>query len=233
MGNTNVTDAFIANAISAAVGIVNSYLSDAYSLPLAKFFQKDIVFSGTGSGSGTMTIIVGGESIAFAITNGMTAAQAADAFREAAIDNTAFVTDSVGNGATVAMFNITGSTPSQLAITSSNPQTVTGITATAGSSAEVAVPLVEAATTGIASAQLLINEYGAEAQDSNKDGYKLMAFWTGLLESIRDKKTKVMDFAGNELPVNSNKLPRFFPTASSENDPVNPTKSSFTKNQKF
>jgi hypothetical protein len=232
VGNTNVSDELVSSKIIEAEGIVNSYLSDPYVVPLARYFRNTLVFTGTGTGSGTLSLTVGGVAVAVPITTGMTPAQSADAFRAAAIQNGEFITDGIGSGATVAFFSVAGNDPLSVSVTANNsPQA--GVTATAGSTAEVAVPLVEAAAKNIAAALLLINEYGAESQDTNKDGYKMMALWRELLENIRDKKTKVFDFAGNELPGNTGRSISFFPTAGSETDPVNPTNSRFTMNQKF
>ena len=108
-----------------------------------------------------------------------------------------------------------------------------GIAATAGTVTATAVPTVEMLATEIAAAYVLMVEYGEEAQDTTKDGAKRLAIWTETLENIRDKREKLRDFAGAELPTSTTRTISFFPTDASEEDEDNPTTSRMTMNKKW
>lgn len=233
VGNSNVADAFVSSQITRAEGLINSYIGDVYSLPLAKQYTQTIVFSGTGSGSLTMTITVGGTGFAVVIASSLTASQAADRFRTAALDNGNFVTDGLGAGATVNMYTVDGDDSSQVTITSTDPQTVSGITATGGTITELAVPMIEYLATEVAAAQLLIVEYGPEAQDTDKDGYKRMAAARAMLKEIQKKTEKIFDFAAVELPRTSTKRLAWYPTEASATDEDDPTDNRLKMNSKY
>jgi len=234
VGNTNITDAFITQHIKRAESKVISKISDVYALPLPKYYEQAITFSGTGSGSATMTITINSANYTVAVTNGLSASSAADLFRTSALNNTSFVTDGLGSGATVTFWNYGQDGDStDVTITSTNPQTVSGITATGGTVTEVAVPIIEYLTTGIANATLLINEYGPESQDTDKDGFKLLALFDDILKSIANKEEKVFDFAQNELPGTTTKRLVFSPNDTTNDDDTEPTASKFTMNKTF
>ncbi len=232
-GNSNVSDAFILRQITRADGMINSYVSDAYALPLPNFYKQTIAFSGTGSGTSTMTITINGTSYTVAVTSGMTAGQAADLFRRAAMNSDDFIVDQLGNGATVYMIARDSGDPTDVTISSTDPQTVAGITATGGSIVEVAPPMVEYLSTEIAAAIVLTTEYGPEAQDTDKDGLKRLAVQVKTLENIKNKVEKLFDYEGVELPASSTKRISFYPTAASEEDEEDPTANRITMNTKF
>lgn len=232
-GSTNVTDAFISRLITRADSMVNAHVGDVYSLPVGKYYSQTIVFSGTGSGTATMTITINGTNYTVAVVSSQTASQAADLFRASAASSTSFVVDSLGNGATVTFYSKVANDSTDVTITSTDPQTVSGITATGGTVTEIAPPMLEMLSTQIAAAYLLIAEYGAEAQDTDKDGNKLLALWRGVLEDIQAKKEKVFDFAGVELTRSGTKRLTFYPNDTSETDTTNPTASKFTMNQNW
>lgn len=232
VGNSNISDAFISSMITRAEGFINGYVGDVYILPLPKFYYQTIVFSGTGSGSDTLTITIDGEDYVVNVTAAMTAAQAADAFRTAALDNESFVTDGLGSGATVTLYTLDGDDSDEVTITA-NDSPQGGITATAGTVTETAVPTIEMLATEIAAAYLLIIQYGEEAKDTDKDGYKRLEIWEGMLENIRAKKEKVRDFSGTELPVATTRGIVFAPNNTTEEDTENPTHSRMTMNKKW
>lgn len=233
VGNSNVSDAFISSLILRAEGLINSYIGSVYSLPLEKQYFRTITFSGTGSGTSTMTITIDGTGYAVAVTSGLTASAAADLFRNAGAASTSFVVDSVGAGAVVTIYSYAGADATQLTITSTDPQTVAGITATAGTVTEISVPLVELLSTEIAAAYLLMTEYGAEAQNTDKDGKARLEIWLEMLKAIQAKTEKLFDFAGNLLPLSSTGRIAFYPTEASYDDTDNPTGNFFERNQKF
>jgi len=233
VGNNNVTDAFISNLITRAQSYINSYISDAYEVPVDKFYSQTIVFSGTGSGSGTMTITINGTNYAIAIVSSLSASAAADLFRTAAASSTSFVTDGLGGGATVTIYSIVGDDSTDVAISSTNPQTVTGITATGGTVTEVFPPVLESLATEIAVAHLLITEYGEEAQDTDKDGFKRLETWTEMLKNIAAKKEKLFNFAEIELTRSSTKRLASFPIDDSVDDNDEEIVNKVTMNKRF
>lgn len=203
VGNSNISATRINQYIARATNMINSRLANVYQLPLPYFWQNTIVFTGTGSGSATMTISIDGEDYAIAITNGLTASQAADKFRRAVLDNTSagFQTDEIGNGATVTITaRAQDNTDDDVTPTSTDPQTVSGITATGGTTIPTAHPFIEYLATEGATAYLLISEYGAESQDSDKDGFKRLGLLKEDLQSIQDKAELLLDADGVAFP---------------------------------
>lgn len=233
VGNTNISDAFFVGMIRKGQSKVNGYISDVYTLPLVKFYENTIVFSGAGTGAANMTITIDGANYVVAVTNLMTAAQAADAFRTAALDNTSFVTDGIGSGTTVTIDSKLEDDPTTVTITSTDPQTVQGIVATGGTVTEVAAPGVRDITTELAAAYSLIVEYGPEAQDTDKDGFKRLALWKAELKAIQSKEIKLYDYSDVELARATTQRMKFFPNNASEDDEDNPTESRVKMNMKF
>lgn len=231
--NTNITDAFVAGRITDAMGQIDSKISDAYQLPLPDFYEQTIAFSGTGTGSANLTITIDGNDYVIAVTNNMTAAEAADAFRTAALANTSYITDGLGDGATVTFYSRDDDDSAGVTVTSTDPQTVQGITATGGTVTTIAPPLIRLLATEIAAARMLIIEYGEEAQDTDKDGFKRLALWEEDLELIATKKKKLFNYAGEELARSTLGRLVFKPNDTTEVDADNPTDSRFTMNRKF
>lgn len=75
----------------------------------------------------------------------------------------------------------------------------------------------------LAAAFILIDEYGKEAADTDKDGYKRLDLLynddkTGLLDRIQSKEMKLIsDTTSEELAVNTTKSPVFRPNNLSSN----------------
>ena len=237
VGNTNITDAQIASIIDLMESEIDSYISHVYQLPLPIFYRNEIVFSGAGTGSGTLTITIDSTDFAISVTNGMTAEQAADAFRTLVLSETSLdflLEDGLGHGATVVIVSANQSENiADVTITSTDPQTVGGITATGGSVKAVPVPLISNIARGMAGARLMIQEYGEETQDMNKDGFSRMAFFREMLESIKNKKTKLLDFTKSEIGRTNTQRLAFYPTEASRTQDTNPTENKFTMNTKF
>jgi len=202
-------------------------------MPLEKYYTQSLTFSGAGTGADTMTIAVGGVTLDVAISNLLTASQAADLFRTEALDNGTFVTDVLGSGATVTLYSTDGGVPSQVTISSVDPQTVSGIVATGGTLTEISIPMVESLTAQAAAAYLLMAEYGMEQQDTDKDGAKFLALVREILEKIRDKKEKLFDFAGVELSRSTTKSLSFFARDGSVDANGEALSNKFTINQRF
>ena len=236
VGNSNISDSYISGLIRRGDNFIDSVISNVYTLPLPKYYEQAIVFTGTGAGSANMTITIDGSNYVVAVTNGMTASEAADAFRTAASvsSNTSFVTDGLGSGATVTIHNYSQESDSdEVTITSTDPQTVQGITATGGTVTEVSIPTLEWLSTQHAVAQLHIDDYGAESQDTDKDGFKRMAKVEEVLDGIKNKDESLFDFAKNILPVGTTQQLRYAPTSTTEDEYGTTMKAKFTINKKY
>lgn len=237
VGNSNITDARIMNYMTLVDNEIDSYLVDVYTLPLPVFFENTITFSGTGSGSATMTITIDSLDYDIAVTSGLSDSGAADLFRTAASnesDKDFVVFEGLGSGEIVTIYTLGQSgTATDVTISSTDPQTVQGIISTGGTVTATPVKVIEAISSGLAAARLLIAEYGPEAQDSDKDGFKKLALYQDMLNQIQGKELKLFDFAGNELPRSSNKQLKFFPGANSEDANEEDITDQFTINAKF
>jgi hypothetical protein len=242
VGNANVSDAQIASYIDMATNQVQAKIGDVYAIPLTRNFENTVVFSGTGTGTSALTIIVNSINYVVTVAVGMTGAQAADAFRAVVLaeSSATFKVNGVGGGSTVTMTSCNSDEDlANVTITSTDPQTVDDITATGGTVSEVAPALIEGITGQIAAAYLLLQEYGPESQDTDKDGAKKLAIFDGdvdtpgMLTQIQLKKMKVFDCEGNELATSTTQQISFYPTTASRTDDEDPTANQFTINGKF
>ena len=235
--NANITDVQIASIIDLVENEIDSRISKVYSLPMPIFYKNTIIFSGVGDGSGTMTITIDGQDYVISITDGITASEVADLFRVEILANTDkdfLLEDMLGHGEVVSMVsNNQSETPTDVSITSTDPQTVSGITATGGTTTGYPIPLITSIARGMAGAKLLIQEYGEEAQDTTKDGFARMKIYQSLLDEIAVKKLALIDFNGDELTRSSGDRISFYPTEASRNNANNPTENKFTMNDKY
>ena len=235
--NTNITDAQIASIIDLVENEIESKISKVYSLPMPVFYKNTITFTGTGTASATMTISIDGQDYEVAVTNGMTATEAADLFRTAVIANDnkdMLLNDQLGHGAVVTIVADNQSeAPADVTITSTDPQTVSGITATGGTVTGFPVALIQSITRGMASARLLMQEYGEESQDTTKDGSAKMKLFQEFLDDIANKKLSLIDYAGTELAHALGGRIAFYPTEASRTDVDEPTANKFTMNTQF
>lgn len=236
VGNSNISDAQIDNVISLVQSEIDSSVSDVYSLPLPTFYKNTLTFSGAGTGSGTMTITIDSIDYALSITSGASASEVADLFRTAATAESGksfLVYDDLGHGSEVSIYSANQSEDStDVTITSTDPDTVQGVTMTGGTVLGVSIKLIESIATGMAAAKLLIREYGPEAQDTDKDGFKKLALYQEMLDKIQNKELKLIDFSGTELSGVDNKRIAFYPTEASRTGD-DPTENYFTRNQLF
>lgn len=236
VGNTNIADSRIANYIMRAENLINSYISQVYTLPLPIFWQNTVTFSGTGSGTGTMTITVNGVNYVVAVTSGLTAANAADAFRRAVFSasGATFLCDNIGTGAAVTITSVNQEEDTaDVTPTSTDPQTVAGITATFGTVTPTQIGFIEYLATETATAYLFISEYGAETESADKNGPEKLAVVRQDLKAIQAKEEKLFDLSGTELPLSENGRISFYPTEASRTDNDNPTANRATMNMKF
>lgn len=90
---TNITDENVKSKIITATGEMNSAIGYRYSLPVLYRYQNKLTFSGTGSGSGTLAIIINGTTYNVSVAAADSASDVADKFRIAVASNTDFYVD--------------------------------------------------------------------------------------------------------------------------------------------
>ena len=230
---TNITGSTIRGKISMADSRIDGALGYRYLLPLAYHRAVSLTFSGEGTGVGTLTVVVNGSSYDVAISNTLTASAAADLFRIAVVSNNDFIVDGFiseeANGdAVVTLISNTDSSD----LTTANAEinitdaggTVQGITGTAGTVYDRYPQIIEQLSTEIATALLLFDNYGIEAQDTPKDGVARMERLNEMLLQLQgtdsdlpilrvyDEVTKV------ELAQSSTGLPSFRATDTTSNE---------------
>lgn len=241
--STNITDAVVRGKILTAEGMVESAVGARYALPIPYHKSNTLTFGGAGSGSGTMAIVINGTTYNITIANGLTASQAADLFRTAVKDSVDFITDSLGSGAVVLLISITDSSDTDTSydeVNITSAPTTNGITGTIGTRIDRYPPFLEQLAAEIAAAMLLQDNYGAEAEDTDKDGNKKMGIAdiklqriqgvdteTGLKINIFDEITKA------ELPASSIDIPSFRPSTTTNEDEDDPTGAILGINKEF
>jgi phage tail sheath gpL-like len=240
---TNITSATVLGKISIAESMVNSAVGRRYALPIAFHRSNTLTFDGTGSGSGTMTIVVNGTNYDITISSGLTAARAAELFRLAAVNSSDFVVRLNGAEATIISKTATdgttdiGTADDEVNITAA--PTTSGISATIGTRGDRYTPVLHEMASEIAAALLLKDNYGPEAEDTPKDGEARLA-------AIRDQLSYIQAINENELQLDlydevtglpfesgTQDSPEFHPDDTSFSDSDNPTAPKIGINQIF
>lgn len=244
----NILDSEVQQKIQFAASLFETAVCDRYTLPLVYHRQNTITFSGTGSGSGTLTVTINGTNYDIAITSGVTAAQVADLFRESAIDSADFIValssekDEQGEIVTIISRtdSDTWSTANAEVSISSAGGTVQGITGTAGVRSDRYPQVVSYVVAELASSLLLMDNYGAEAEDTPKDGNARMEKANQLLALLAGEEVEGMaprkiidDVTKSELTTSDGNSPSFFPTLASKTDTDDPTESKIGINSNF
>lgn len=173
--STKVPDSIVSGKLAIADSMIDGALAYRYILPLTYHRQNTITFSGTGSGSGTMAVVVNGTTYNLTIALSQTAAATADLLRAAT--STDFITDRIGSGATVTLISRTSSatlTTANAEVNVTSVPTTAGISGAIGTRSDRYPPLLTQISSDIAAALLLQDNYGVEAQDTPKDGYARM-----------------------------------------------------------
>ena len=242
--SVNVIDSVVQQKIDMATGMFESAIYNKYALPLPYHRQNTLTFSGTGSGAGTLTVVINGTDYAITIFTGMTGAQAADAFREVAVDSTDFITmlssERSEEGEIVTIISKTDSgtlTTANAEVNITNAGgTVAGITGAEGRRSDKYSAFVTQIVGEIAAALLLTDNYGVEGQDTPKDGEaRLERVQEVLLQLQGDAEGKpdlnlIDDVTKVEFPGATGDNPNFFPTLASKTDTDDPTNSKVTIN---
>ena len=220
--------------IDIAEGMVESAVAQRYALPLPYHRYNTLTFASTGTGVGTMSVVINGTTYDLAITDSLSAADAADLFRTAAVDSDDFIVGSAGTN--LAEVIIISNTDSGTLSTANDEVNITaapdtnGITAAIGTRADRYPRIIEQITAELATALLLMDNYGVEAQDTPKDGEKRMLSAEVLLQRIQgvdeesglticifDEVTKV------EITGGSSDIPAFSPNDTTKVDDDDPT----------
>lgn len=76
--------------------------------------------------------------------------------------------------------------------------------------------VIKSITEDLTTGWLLIREYGARAEGTDKDGYKLLEQAKMMLQDIVDKKAKLLDSEYEEIATASQLSPGFYPTNSQD-----------------
>jgi len=158
-------------------------------------------------------------------------------FREAVEGSTDFITDIVGSGATVTLISYSTSvTEANAQVNITSAADGNGITTTIGSRQDRYPPSLSYLSADIATALLLQEEYGVEAEGTSRDGFSRMKALLMQLESLQGIKTPVMrivdEVTKQELPQDTKDNIRFYPTTASRTNADN-TASKITINKQF
>jgi phage gp36-like protein len=93
--------------------------------------------------------------------------------------------------------------------------------------------LIEMISTQLAKGILYAQEYGEETENLDKGWQKTMDYYLGLLDDIRDRKLKLIDENGQNLPTSSLFRMSGLPNAQTNQDKHNPTNPKFRINEVF
>lgn len=232
---TRITDSNIKGKILRADALIDSYIRQKYILPLPYHRFVIITFSGTGTASGTLDIIVGGVTYTINIADDMTATEAADLLRTAMIGNTNVQVDQLGSGQDVYLISLADSEhlAAANAQVASTGGTSSGITATVGNITDRYPPIIEHLSAEIAAGYLLLDNYGLEEEGTARDGNIRITGARSLLKQIQgvdvlEESLRITDeITGDVLPT------RGLPTAQSYTSTVDAPEPSFSVNMKF
>ena len=229
--STRISSARIVGKITVADSMINGALAYRYILPIAKHIQNTLTFTGTASASGNISITINSVVYSFAVTSGETANTLCDRFRETVATSDDFITDIVGSGTLVTLISKEDNT-AQVNITTIT--SVAGVTITAGTRADRFPPSLMYLSADIATALLLQEEFGTEAEGTAKDGYARMEQCLGtlkMLQGIAQPTMRVFDEVTNlELPQAQEDNIRGYPNNSSNADRENDTMPYITMN---
>ena len=225
-----VRDSVVMGKVQNAQSIVESAAGKKYAMPLPYHRSRNIEFKGVGTGSATMTITINGSNYTIAVTTGMTASEAADLFRESALDNGDFITNTEGNDEIVLIVSVTDSDTlatanAEVNVTAS--ATAGGMEATVSTRVDRYPRVIDQVTADIAAGLLLIDNYGVEAQDTPKDGNMRLKNAYDMLARLQGDLTPSLNIfdevTGVELVASSIDIPVFLPNATTDEDEDDPT----------
>lgn len=229
---TKIPDTTIVNKIQAADSLVAGALAQRYIMPLPSHRQSSIVFSGTGSGSGTLNIVVNGVTYPIAITNLMTSGQVANLF--ASVTSEDFVTYLDSLGSKVTLVSKKDSLDPILAdaqVTIVPPSPTAGITSVVGLRLDRFPPIVSLISAEIAAILLLNDNWGIEAENTAEDVTRRMKMVDNLLSKLKaqeddDNSSFIIDELSQQiipLRESSEYSASSYPNPQSDASPINNT----------
>lgn len=223
--STKISNARIVGKITVADSMIDGALAYRYTLPLVYHRKNTIVFSGTATAGSSIAIVINGNTytITFLINN--TASEVADLFRESVASSTEIVTDCIGSGESVLLISKSiDPTTANAQVNVTSAADGSGIVTTIGTRADRYPPSIEYLSADIATAFLLQEEYGVEAQGTPSDGLVRMANLMEELRRLQGKKEPTMrvfdEVTRLELPLDEKDDISYLPTLSdTETDP--------------
>jgi len=229
----NITDTVVRGKIITASSMFDSAIRGRYSLPLFYHRSNTLTFSGTATGNATMTIVINGVDYNLSILNLMTASQVADLFRD--LTSTDFAIDRFYGEEQVKIISKSCSSADSSQVTVSNAPLTAGISVAIGTIQDSYPAIVDQVVADIACALLLIDNYGVESADTNKDGYNRMDRINETLLKLQGNskdgfKIDLYDEVCNqELLISNSSKPSYLPS----NATAETTSAKFTINQVF
>lgn len=239
---TNIPDDNVRSKIVIAGGFIDSAVGYLYSLPLAYHYQNALIFGGTATSGGTLSIAVNAVAYDVAVASGDTPNAIADLFRMAVQDSDDFVTDAPGSGANVLIISKTDSRDAAAAYAEVNVTSAPdsyGLKTTVGTRAKRYPVIIEQIAAEIATALLFIDIYGIESQDTGKDGTKRMEAIDAMLQKLQGahesgQSIKVFDEVTHaEIAQASGLVSISYPNDTSETDTTDPTSPKAFMNKTF
>lgn len=233
---TRIADTNIKGKIMRADALIDAYLRQKYILPLPYHKLVTLTFSGTGSSSDTLDIVIGGVTYSVGIVENQTASATADLLRQELAGNTSVMFDSLGSGQEIILVSLADSVNEATSITqvTSVGGTAGGITATVSVITNRYPQLVEHLSAELASGYLLLDNFGLEEEGTARDGNirvqqaKLLLKQIQGVDTLEESLRIVDEVTGVELPTKGYPEARSYVASSlPENDPT------FGVNMKF
>lgn len=230
----------IAQKITESDALVRSAIAQKYILPIAYHRACELTFSGTGSGTGTLNIVVNGTTYPIAITLSMNSAAVALAF--ASVTSADFYTkyDSVGSKVTIVSKQdsaVLAVADAQVTVTP--PSTTAGISVAVGSRLNRYPPIVSQLSADIAAVLLLDDNYGIETENTTEDQDRRWSKINSLLSRINGTEEDapplllVDEFTEVELALRETGGPWGYPNDLSNADRILDTGPYVTMNSEF
>lgn len=234
---TKISNTRIVGKITVADSMIDGALAHRYTLPIPSHRSTTLTFSGTGSGAGTIIITINEVSYTLNITLALTASDLADSFRTAVKESEDFITDSIGSGAVVTLISYdTSFTEANAQVNITLAEDGSGITTTIGTRTDRFPPSLSYLSADIATALLLQEEYGVEAEGTSRDGdvrMKAVLEQIKMLQGSKEPNMRIFDEVTKlELTQDTKDNIRFYPTTASRTNADN-TASKVTINKQF
>ena len=228
-----ITNENIKSKIIIASGMIDSAIWYVYTLPISYRYQNTLTFSWTAS-TGSLVIAINGVNYTVAVTIWETPSQISDNFRVAFDNSSDFITDDLGSGATVLLISQSQLSDgyAEVNITSA-PDTY--ITTTIGTREKRYPVVLEQYTAEIATALIMIDEYGVEAQDTGKDGPTRMDRINETLQKIQGvhESGQSIRLFDDEISGSTSGATVSYPNDTSETDPSDSTSPKVWMNKVF